>query len=237
MLGLASPEERAEFEKMCAAYPEVKDARNAFELLVEKQAMENAVAPPAHLKQKIEEQLKSSGRIVTMEAGRRPDAKINWLRYAVAASLVLLAGSVYWNITLQNENKKMQSSLNEVSNRLAEIERDAKTMVNPNIKMARLDAMPDFPNSMATVYWDTTSKDVYLMVNNLPQPPTDKQYQLWALLNGQPIDMGMLEISEKPLQLYRMKNVQASQAFAITLEKKGPPKPAPGGKMVVMGKL
>ena len=27
------------------------------------------------------------------------------------------------------------------------------------------------PASYATVYWDTTSHDVYLLVNNLPTPP------------------------------------------------------------------
>ena len=49
------------------------------------------------------------------------------------------------------------------------------------------------PASFATVYWDTTSKDVYLLVNNLPKPASDKQYQLWALLDGKPIDVGMID--------------------------------------------
>ena len=93
------------------------------------------------------------------------------------------------------------------------------------------------PQSYTTVYWDTTSHDVYLLINNLPAPASNEQYQLWALLDGKPIDMGVLEIFEKPLQLYRMKNIQAAQAFAITLEKKGG-SPTPSlDKMYVMGKL
>ena len=48
--------------------------------------------------------------------------------------------------------------------------------------------------------------------------------------------MGMLELSEKPLQLYAMKNVKSAQAFAITLEKKGGSE-KPVGKMYVMGNL
>ena len=53
VFGLASPDEQAEFEQMCAEHPEVKAAREAFELLVEKQALSHAVAPPAGLKDKI----------------------------------------------------------------------------------------------------------------------------------------------------------------------------------------
>jgi hypothetical protein len=94
------------------------------------------------------------------------------------------------------------------------------------------------PASFATVYWDTASQDVYLMINNMPKPPSDKQYQLWAFLNDQPIDMGLIEITEKPLQLYRLKKAQAAQAFAITLEKKDRIDVSkPGGDLYVMGKL
>jgi anti-sigma-K factor RskA len=73
------------------------------------------------------------------------------------------------------------------------------------------------------------------MVNNLPQPASDKQYQLWALLNGQPIDLGMIEVKQERL-LYRMKNVQNAQAFAITLEPKGG-SPAPTSTPIVLSKL
>ena len=96
------------------------------------------------------------------------------------------------------------------------------------------------PASFATVLWDTTSKDVYLVVNNLPQPASDKQYQLWALLNGKPIDVGMIDndvfIGQKKL-LLRMKNVSGAQAFAITLEKKGGSEKPTMENMYVMGNL
>ena len=46
VLGLASDEERKEFEQMCVQYPDVLAARNGFELVLEKKAMENAIIPP-----------------------------------------------------------------------------------------------------------------------------------------------------------------------------------------------
>lgn len=226
VLGLASEQERAEFEKNCAAYPEIKAAREAFEIMLEKTAMENAVAPPAGLKEKISEAVRREGKVIPLPSTKQPPVKkMNWLRYAVAASLILLAGSIWWNMDLRKENRKLLEDLNSSASRVAQMEDDARRM-HGAVKMVGLNGTDLSPQSFATVYWDTASKDVYLLINNMPAPPSDQQYQLWALLNGQPVDMGVIEIVEKPLQLYRMQNAQAAQAFAITLEKKGgSPKP------------
>jgi hypothetical protein len=161
------------------------------------------------------------------------------MKYAVAASVILLAGSVYYNITLYNKNKNLKGNYDNTVTKLNEMERDLRILQrNPNVKMASMKGQEISPASFATVYWDTASHDVYLMINNMPKPPSDKQYQLWAFLNDQPIDMGLIEITEKPLQLYRLKKAQAAQAFAITLEKKDRTDVSkPGGDLYVMGKL
>ena len=239
VLGLASPEERTEFEKMCRQYPEVLEARTAFELTMEMQAMENAITPPADLKSKIFAQLDSSSpaRVVAMQ----PTAvkSMNWLKYAAAACVILLAGSIYLNISLSNKNKTLQNNYDNTVAELGDVKKDIQILQqNPNVKMASMKGQEISPASYATVYWDTASRDVYLMINNMPKPASDKQYQLWAFLDGQPIDMGLIEITEKPLQLYRLKKAQSAQAFAITLEKKGRNDISkPGGDVYVMGNL
>jgi len=153
---------------------------------------------------------------------------------------LLLAGSITWNISQMNQNKTLSSNLDKANeNIMGLVAEIGKLQQNPNIKMASLKGMDASPQSFATVYWDTASHDVFLLANNLPAPPTDKQYQLWALLDGKPVDLGMMEynIRQKKL-LVRMKNVGNAQAFAITLEKMDRPDPSkPGGDMYVMGKL
>jgi hypothetical protein len=190
--------------------------------------------------------LSAEARVIPIntDAGLR---KTNWLKYAVAACAVLLAGSLIWNISQYGRNKKLQESYNDVTRdydsvaiRLGEIEDQiAMLSLNPNIKMAAMKGLEPSPASFATVYWDTTSKDVYLVVNNLPKPAGDKQYQLWALFDGKPIDVGMIDndifTGEKKLMI-QMKNVSGAQAFAITLEKKGG-NPTPQGPMYTMGNL
>jgi anti-sigma-K factor RskA len=239
VLGLASVEERADAERIFEQYPEVMQARIAFELALEQQAMQNAVQPPVELKQKIAEAALGSAKVIPLEPV--PVRRINWLRYAVAASVVLLAGSLYWNISLYNSNKELQGDYRNSIAKLDDLEKQLSIIrPKPQVKMVAMKGMEPSPASFATVYWDTTSKDVYLLVNNLPQPPSDKQYQLWALFNGQPVDMGMIDneffTGTKKQLLLQMKNATHAQAFAITLEKKGG-STTPLGDMYVMGNL
>lgn len=240
VLGLASPEERSEFEQLCTQYPELLKARTAFELAIEKQAMDNAIAPPAGLKNKIlaEVDSLSAAKIITMQP--TPVKNLNWLKYSAAACVALLAGSIYLNISLSNKNKNLQSNYNNTVAELSDIKKDIQVLQsNPNVKMAAMGGLPASPASFATVYWDTASHDVWLLANNLPAPPSKMQYQLWALLDGKPIDLGMLDYDLKQKKLLvRMKNASDAQAFAVTLEKKDRPDVStPAGDMYVMGKL
>jgi Anti-sigma-K factor rskA len=237
VLGLASDEERREFEKICDQYPEVLAARTAFELALEKQAMENAIDPPADLKNKIAGKIAVGGQVIPIQS--LPLRKTHWFKYAAAALVILLAGSLFYNIILYNKNKNLRGNYEKTEARLNDMEKDIRVLQqNPNVKMASMKGQEISPASYATVYWDTASQDVYLMINNMPAAPSDKQYQLWAFLDGQPIDMGLIEITEKPLQLYRLKKARAAQAFAITLEKKDRIDISkPGGDLYVMGKL
>ena len=242
VLGLTSPEERSEFEQMCRQYPEVLKARNAFELAMEKQAMENAIAPPAGLKNKILAELDSSteAKIIPMQS--TPVKNITWLKYIAAACVALLAGSIYLNVSLLNKNKNLQSNYNNTVAELSDLKKDVQILQqNPAVKMAAMNGLEVSPQSFATVYWDTASHDVYLLMNNLPKPASDKQYQIWALLDGKPIDVGFIEneyfVKQNRL-LVKAKNVQNAQAFAITLEKKDRSDiSTPQGTMYVMGKL
>lgn len=247
VLGLASPEEQSEFERMCRQYPEVLQARIDFELVMEQQAFQNAVAPPSALKQQVMEAISpAKAKIIPIDTAT-PVRKTNWFKYAAAACAVLLAGSLYWNISQYNQNKdaegryvQLRKSYDTTVAALDEMKKDVDLITGTNtVKMAAMKGLDPAPASYATVYWDSTSKDVYLLVNNLPTPPSEKQYQLWALLDGQPIDVGMIDndffIGQKKL-LLKMKNVNGAQAFAITLEEKGG-SPTPKGKMYTLGNL
>ena len=88
---------------------------------------------------------------------------------------------------------------------------------------------------LADVYWHT-SKKVFLEIKNLPDAPTGKQYQLWAIVDGKPVDMGMYSAKEDST-VQEMKSVDNAQAFAITLEKEGGNATPTMEEMYVMGTI
>ncbi|MDZ7848721.1 MAG: anti-sigma factor [Owenweeksia sp.] len=66
------------------------------------------------------------------------------------------------------------------------------------------------------VFWNATSEKVFLERGKLlPDPPTKKQYQLWALQDGNPIDMGVFSYAELS-HIKNMGQIARADAFAIT---------------------
>lgn len=232
VLGIATEAEREEFESMCSMYPEVAEARDSFERALEEKMMQDAKQPPALLKQKIEERLTATPQEIIEEEEEKnlaPVGRMNVWKLIAAAAIILLAGSAYWAYTTNNkyqdllsENQSLKDQVSNSSEDMKGVMEDFQTLQHP-MKVASLKGTDIAPKAYATVYWDTAqTKNVYLLINNLPEPPTDKQYQLWALLDGKPIDLGVFDMDIKQRRLLvKMQNVQKAQAFAITLEPKG----------------
>lgn len=250
VLGLATDAERQEFEQVCAAYPEVAGARDAFERSLETLLMEdgNIMTPPAHLKERVMQQTMplTTESNVAEEREEAPVRRMNLWKWIAAASVLLALGLGYWAYTTNEKYKDAvarqtaaEKQLQESTAQLQTLQQDAEKLRHPMVPVA-LKGTDMAPQAQATIFWDTTgSRDVYMIINNLPQTPSDKQYQLWALLNGQPIDLGVfdLDVQQKRL-LVKMKNVQHAQAFAITLEQRGRPnRDKPEGKIYVVGNL
>ncbi len=248
VLGIATEAERQEFEQTCAAYPEVAEARDAFERSLEAELMQDAVQPPAHIKEKIF--LTITPPAVeggyTEDADETPVRRMNPWKWIAAASLLLLAGAGYWAYSTNEKyndlvarQSSLQKQLQESTAQLQTLQQDAEKLRQPMVPVA-LKGTEVAPQAQATIFWDTTgTNDVYMVINNLPQTPSDKQYQLWALLDGKPIDLGVfdLDVQQKRL-LVRMKNVQNAQAFAITLEQRNRlNRDKPEGKIYVVGNL
>jgi anti-sigma-K factor RskA len=257
VLGLASQEESAEFERMCAAHSEVRAARNAFELQLEEKLLEQKKDLPRELKSRIfsEIGMEKEEQSHTIPAGKAKPAlvpRVGFAKYVAAASLILLAGSVLLNLYLLAQYKKSIAQFKELADSQTQIastnhllqtkldsyENALNLMKNPLMAIVKLPGLPTSPSpsSMATVYWNTESKDVYLLVNQLPKPVPDKQYQLWAIVDGKPVDAGIFD-TEEGVSFVKLKTIQKAEAFAVTLEKRGGSETPTMNAMYVMGKV
>jgi len=223
VLGLASPEERTEFEQICAQYPELAEARNNFELALEEQAGKNAITPPANVKEKIWsaiQQIPASNtpKIITMEpTSNRRSSRLGWV---AAASIILFLVAGYLAYTLYNRNKELKDSNKDLESRVDKMTKEQEITHDPNNTVVNLVGLKGSPSS-ANIYWDSTSANVYMIVKNMPQLPTNKQYQLWALIDNKPIDLGLFDAPKDNKVILKMKNTQKADAFAITIENRG----------------
>jgi anti-sigma-K factor RskA len=137
VLGLASEEERKEFEQYCDQYPELLNARTAFELSLEQQAMANAIVPAPAVKSKLMEAIGQTATVVTMNPA--PVRKMNGWKIAAAACIALLAGSVYLNYTLSVNNTKLSKERYQAEHNFKElVVKIGELQNNPSIKMAGL---------------------------------------------------------------------------------------------------
>jgi anti-sigma-K factor RskA len=241
VLGMADSQEASELEQLSRQYPEIRKAIDEFELNLEKQSLASAVMPPTQVKQNLLSSLdfekEDKGRVLAF----------GWSRYVAAASVILLVASAALNIyfykQFQSTSTAYQALLVEKTSLIAEnqtiqtkasdLYKSMQMMGDPKMVKVSMTAMPGKDGNMATVFWDSKSKDVYLLPNKLTEAPSGMQYQLWAIVDGKPVNAGMMDVCTG---VCKMKNIPAASAFAITLEKKGG-NPTPKGDMYVFGKV
>ena len=56
---------------------------------------------------------------------------------------------------------------------------------------------------------------------NMPSNDQEHQYQLWAMVDGKPVDLGVFDSGTDSTGMKKMKSVKDTQAFAVTLEPRG----------------
>lgn len=233
VLGLAGQKEREEFEELCARYPELVAARNAYEEKLEGFYMQHAstIVLPVGLRRSLMEAIETNSHnqtkptnVITMENANRPVRRTNWL--AVASVILLIAVAYFaWQSHSQNEelkkaNAELRTRADSTDAILNQILAEQKVFKDSNVTVVSMEGTKIAPRSSANVYWDSASSSVYLVVKNMPKLPNDQQYQLWALIDGKPKDLGVFD-SEQEKLILKMNNTQKAEAFAITIEKRG----------------
>lgn len=242
VLDLTSADETKQVEAWRAQHPQVNDEIAKIEETVAEYMKQFDKAPPAELKDKILVQL----GIDKDNIPHRANMKVTWMRYSMVASVALLIGSVIMNLffynkwqtseqqvaTLEGEKQSILAEADLQKAKLQQQASDLSVLKSPSLKVVSLNSV-NKGDEKVTVYWDTEENIVFVNVNNLPELPNDKQYQLWALDNGQPIDAGVMELGIENLQ--KLKNINNAQAFAITIEKRGGAVSPTLEQMVVLG--
>ncbi len=169
-------------------------------------------------------------------------------KYMSVAAMVLLIASaglnLYFYQQFQTANNRysalliqknsLEANINGVQTKMLDMYQSMQMMGDPAMVKVMLPGIKGKEQNMATVYWDSRSKDVYLLPNKLPQLQSNKQYQLWAMVDGKPVDAGMISDCAG---LCKLKNIPRAEAFAITLETMGGSSAPNMDQLLVLGKV
>jgi len=254
VLGLANENEIAEVNALSAKHPEIAAEIEAIESGLEKYARAYSVEPSIAVKEKIFAQINNTASQKNYtEPAPTKVVSISYWKYAAAAAILLLIGSIVLNVVYYNKyndvNKNYEAAVSDKKNaqdQLAALEESNKEMKNDMgviqskySEPVALHGLPAAPEAAAKIFWmKNTTHEVYIDPSNLPDPPAGKQYQFWGIVDGKPVDGGLIVITKKgdKYRIQKMKNFGSAQAFAVTLEPAGG-MPQPTGDMYVMGKL
>lgn len=242
VLGVVSDQERKEVECMSHIYPEIRE-----QLLIAQSDLETlsktwAKNPPADLKGRvmaaIQEEIKNEPKPVSTEAKtiemKPSPVPTQWRNIAAVALVAALTfGGFYF---------KTNSSLSETESILAETKDRTNQLDNQLLalqsEIQQYDSEKNFllheatvqvaltgtaisPDSKMKIYWNASEKKIVMASTKLPQTGSDLQYQLWAIVDGKSVDLGVFDLLKDKEIAAKNIDVGKVQAFAVTLEKKG----------------
>ncbi|MEQ9309979.1 MAG: anti-sigma factor [Balneolaceae bacterium] len=260
-------ENEQNFEELCAAYvlgSLSKEENESFKRLLENadseqqqlfEDMEAIASEMALLYPEVEPTASIKKQLIEM-AWASVNAKnggnfhyLSRFKYAVAASVVFMIVSIGLLIQTQNLNQDLSTQVALVTEKQSIIEalesevmqkEELLTILEArDVDLILMDGLEVNPNGYGKVVWDKDNGQALLQVANIPQVPTAKEYQLWFVVNNQPISAGVFAVNDPNRDnFFKISEFQqdGSGAFAITLEPEGG-SPQPTGDMYLLGNM
>ncbi|HMG11019.1 MAG TPA: anti-sigma factor [Mucilaginibacter sp.] len=262
VLGDITPDEKLQVEAMALKHPAVKAELDAIGLSMELYAEENAVEPSENLRGRIlgsiltnlgddrnfnaapdheESDFYEEDNIVLLS---KPSGN-NFYKFAFVASLALLIASTIALVSvysrLQQSNGQLialQLQNQHFTNRVNLMDKELSVFRDPSFKLLKLQGTKNHDMAVMVAFSPAKKKVMIDMRNmKLPQNDKDHQYQLWALVGGKPVDLGVFDATADSTHMKEMKSIALADAFAVTLEPKGGSVNPTMDQMMVLGKF
>ena len=247
VIGVTSSEENAQIEILRSKHSDINEEISNIEKSFEIYAFANAVTPATAVKDKLFSSLNFSNQSANTNEFVAPAKVVSMspLRnIAAAAAVLLLIGSSVLNFFYYNKykdvNEKYDESQQEIASlnqHLTEVDKDMSIVQSKYSEPVSLKGQEAAPDAGAKIFWMKNTGEVYVDPTHMPIAPAGMQYQLWAFVDGKPVDAGMISSKDgKGYKIQKMKTFGKAQAFAITLETEGG-HPEPKGSVYVLGKI
>lgn len=252
VLGAASDQEQRAVQCLSKIYPEIAEALRALEADMETFAQSLAKAPPTALKgnvmaaiknveqesvlRKVDTMQSDNTKVVTPAPMTVSKTSRPWM---AAASLAALIGLTVIFFINQNSQKKellaLQEKVQSSETFNSQLNDLNAWLAHSRTRKIQLKGTESFPDGEVAVFWNDLTEDVAFKVGKLPALEANKDYQLWAIVDGKPTDMGVMDYKNALANIVKGSKVANAQAFAITIEPKGGSVEPTLSDMVVVG--
>ncbi|WP_375580946.1 anti-sigma factor [Marivirga tractuosa] len=259
VLGQLSEAETKELLQYAEEHEEVRKALDEAEETLFALGQEGSITPPEYSKNALFKDLglemnsdedNSNEELIEEEIKKETKSFSIYPYLSAAASIVAVIGIVFsvyyynqWQDTeakLSNiiaQNQIMAQQYNVVKNQMEQYAENVEILRQPGIETVPMKGLDIAPEAQAFVHWNKKTNEVFLNAKKMPSNETENQYQLWAIVDGNPVDMGVFDVAGDMTSLLKMKTTGKASAFAVTLEPRGGSENPTMEKMYVIGQI
>ncbi len=230
-IGICTDEETLQVQQWLIDFPELNIELEAIQSSIESYIIANSIKPSDKVKENLFASLNLNDNIQVNPSTAKiiESTSFNFrTTWSIAAAILLLlsfsATYTYYNKynNASIELAQTKKSMNDIAKLNEELTQSGKIVSNPSSIPVSLNGLESMPSAKAKIFWVKESGDVFVDATNLPQAPEGKQYQFWAIVDGVPVNGGLIvQTKNGSFRLQRMQSFGKAEAFAISLEKSG----------------
>ncbi len=229
LLGELNAKECEQIEQLLASDTELKAHFDQLEQDFETLGLENAISPPPSVKSQLLEHIVSSTTKTSkvVELNQNNNTKF-YLGIAASVAVLLMIGS-FWMYsqlntvkqqleTVKTNNTELNTTIEVLNKELEQTNTFYTAIVNPDTEQYILEGNDLLPEAKVVSYVNHKNKSVVINTERLPKLDDEHDYQMWADVEGEMINMGVIA---KDKTLMTMAYIDHAESLNITIEPAG----------------
>ncbi|MEO1030605.1 MAG: anti-sigma factor [Bacteroidota bacterium] len=228
LLGELDAATREQIEQVLASDAELKAHFDQLEQDFETLGLENAIAPPPAVKSQLLDAIKVSSEPPKVVELKTKNNSKWYLGIAASIAGLLLIGS-FWMYnqlnavkqqlqTVEINNTELNTTIEVLNKELKQTTSFYTNIVNPDTEQYVLKGNDLLPEAKVVSYVNHKTKTVVINTERLPQLDDAHDYQMWADVEGEMINMGVIA---KDKTLMTMAYIDHAESLNITIEPAG----------------
>ncbi len=228
LMGTCCSDDKKKIEHYIETSPEVKKEYLALQEKIDNMAEKLSNNRPNGLKDAVISCLENDSdyRVKSILVKKRKKEFYNFIPWVAAMIATIITISyIQTNHTLYNQNMEVHAQKEMLEhqfisqNEEIEVLKEELAILGHNLSSRILLAGNQLsPNFNTTAFWNNLAGKAYLLINEMDQLDSNKCYQIWADIDGEMVNLGIIPKSKNSIELKFLKN---AKSLNVTIEPKG----------------